>query len=55
MKAVNESRISSWCNSPRVLDLIAKVAPYVFALGLIVLMLTAVQSSEACCSAERER
>jgi hypothetical protein len=42
MKAVNESRISSWWNSPRVLDLIAKVAPYVFALGLIVLMSTAV-------------
>jgi hypothetical protein len=42
MKAVNESSISRWWNSPRILDLIAKVAPYLFAVGLIVLMSTAV-------------
>ena len=42
MKAVSDSKSTSWLKSPRVLDFIAQVAPYVFALGLLILLSTAV-------------
>ena len=41
MKAVNESHSTSWWSSPRVLEFVAKAAPYVFALGLLILLSTA--------------